>query len=448
MSDPTRRLLAVALLAIGIAVALALLVWRPASAPTAVGASAPPSVPALSGEIPEVPAPAAGWNQVDWEEPVLQPFGPPDVLLRVDGMVGTDQLLVAWGRTPMPGRNQFNDMGAIFLSRDGSTWLTVPVEHGVNAMSASTIYDVAIGPDSLLAVGDVCCDPGAPAVWRSTDGRAWERLELQGAFVDGGGIDSVLAIDDGWVMLAGQHGGTAVVHSSDGVTWEPVLEAASTRASRGIEAIARGPDGFLAVGQVEGPDDTYDGAVWISEDGRSWERVALDDQDLAGEGEVYLHEVVGYAGGFLATGLLGTADQRRTCEELALLASVVDRPLPPPPNGTSCMAGQEQQWTSQDGREWQPVEAPGAAVHPIEFRLARPGGPGLVVLGEGSGPHSPDTMLFASADGIEWRILSDVEPMLADVAAALVVRGDAIVAVTEHWDGEETTHRVWRGDAR
>jgi hypothetical protein len=450
MKDPVPRVLAVVLLAIGLAVALALLVWRPVTAPTVSGSSAEPAessdraASSEPNEMPAIPEPQA-WAEVTWDEPIVQPFGAPDVLFRVDGMVGTDDLLVGWGRTPMPGRNQFNDMGAIFLSRDAATWATVPVEHGVNALNASTIVDVAIGSRALIAVGGVCCDPEAAAVWRSTDGRAWERLEVEGAF-DGGGADSVLAIDDGWLMLVSLPDGSAVVHSADGVAWERVLEAQATRASRGIQAIARGPDGFIAVGQVEGPDESYDGAVWSSDDGRSWERLALEDQALAGDGEVYLHDVVGHAGGFLATGILGTAEQRRTCEELALLASVVDLPLPQSETATSCVSGDEQQWTSLDGRQWQRVEA-GGAPGPIEFRVARPGGPGLVVLGEASGPASPDTMLFGSDDGALWRVLSDAEPMLTDVAVALVVQGDEIVAVTEHWDGEETTRRVWRGRA-
>ncbi len=248
-------------------------------------------------------------------------------------------------------------------------------------------------------------------------------------------------------MLMAWQGGSMALHSSDGVTWERVLEAEATPASRGIHAIARGPAGFIAVGQVDGPDESYDGAVWSSEDGRSWERVALDDQALVGDGEVYLHDVVAHAGGFLATGILGTADQRRTCEELALVGSVVDLPLPPSETATSCVSGDERQWTSIDGRQWQRVDPARRDPWPIEFRVARPGGPGLLVLGESSGPDSPDTMLFGSEDGVDWRVLSSAQPMLTDVARALVVRGDEVIAVTEHWGGEQTTHRVWRGRA-
>jgi hypothetical protein len=450
MQVPRRPTLAISLAAIGLAVILAVLVWRPVSAPTA---TATPT-PGPSASVPSVPtsdestAPVDGVaGRVTWDEPLLQPFGERDVLLRIDGMVGTDDLLLGWGRTPMPGRNQFNDMGAIFASADGVTWRTVPVEHGVNAVSASTINDVAIGPLGLLAVGSVCCEPEQGAVWRSADGLAWERLEVDVAFDAGGQPASVVATEEGWSMLVGLHVGSALFHSADGVAWEPAIEVEANRMSRGIEAVGDGPGGLLAVGTAQGPDETYDGVIWRSTDGRTWDRVAVDDAEMVGEGEVYLHDVAGFAGGYLATGMLGTAEQRRACEELGLVASIMELPPPPREMATSCALGDEAQWVSADGLTWEHVEFAPDELRPIEFRLVRAGGPGLVALGEGSGPESPDTMLFGSRDGIRWEVLSDAEAMLGDVAQALVVRGHELIAVTENWDGAQTTYRVWRGRA-
>jgi hypothetical protein len=450
MQVPGRQILAISLAAIGLAVILAVLVWRPVSAPTATATSAPGTSASAEAVVPgeESAAPVDGVDaRVTWDEPLLQPFGEPDVLLRIDGMVGTDDLLLGWGRTPMPVRNQFNDMGAIFASVDGVTWRTVPVEHGVNAVSASTINDVAIGPLGFLAVGSVCCEPEQGALWRSADGLAWERVEVEVAFDAGGQPASVVATEDGWSMLVGLHVGSALFHSTDGVAWEPAIEVEATRVSRGVEAVGDGPGGLLAVGTAEGPDGTYDGIVWRSGDGRTWDRVAMDDPAMAGEGEVYLQDVVGFPGGYLATGMLGTAEQRRACEELGLVASIVELPSPRPEMATSCALGDEAQWVSADGLAWERVVFADNELRPIEFRLVHPGGPGLVALGEGSGPESPDTMLFGSRDGIRWEVLSDAEPMLTDVGRALVVRGDEIIAVTENWDGAETTYRVWRGRA-
>ncbi len=450
MKWPASRVLAIAILAVGLAAILALLAWRPVFAPTGTLDPAP-SASASSGaaEPGEEPvAPAGGpWTGVTWEEPMAHPFGDPDVLLRIDGMVATDDLLLGWGRTPMRGRNQFNDMAAMFVSADGESWLTVPVEHGVNALSASTINDVGIGPSGFLAVGSVCCDPEQGAVWRSVDGLAWERVEVEIAFDAGGQPDSVLAVNDRWVMLVGLHIGSALFHSADGVTWEPAIEAEANPVSRGIHAIAQGPSGVLAVGTVDGPDETYDGAIWRSADGRTWDRIALDDPVMVGEGEVYLQDVVGFPGGYLAIGMLGTAEQRRACEELGLVASIIDRPLPPPESATSCLLGDETQWVSADGSSWERVEFADDGLRPIEFRLARAGGPGLLALGESSGPESPDTMLFGSDDGLRWEVLSAQVPMLREVGRTLVTFGDEVIAVTENWNGSETTYRVWRGRA-
>jgi hypothetical protein len=447
MKSPATRIPVIVVVAVGMAIIPALLLWRPAVAPTADGSAGPATSAAASAlptQVPSADGPAGVW-QVSWDEPIVQPFGERDVLLRIDGMVGSPDLLLGWGRTPMPGRNQFNDMGAVFASPDGVRWRTVPVEHGVNAVNASTINDIAVGPDGFLAVGSVCCEPEQGAIWRSRDGLAWERIEVAGALEAGGQPYRIVASPGGWVVLEGRHAGSALLHSADGVTWSTVLESEANRVSGGILAITQGPGGLLAVGTADGPDGTYDGAVWRSEDGVTWERMASEDAALAGAGEVYLHDVVGHAGGYLASGLRGTAEQRRTCEEMALLATTVDLPASPPEFATSCVLGDEAQWVSTDGISWQRVVVDAKQVRPIEFRLARPGGPGLLVLGEGSGAESPDTMLFGSSDGVRWEVLSNAEPMLRDVAVALVVREDAILAVTESWAEAETTYRVWTG---
>ena len=440
------RLAAIALAALGVATLLALISRTPASAPTtAVSSSAPGGDP---GEAPALPAPDA-WVDITWEPLAVDPLGPADVLRRVEGVVGDEHLLVAWGRTPMPGRNQFNDMGAVFVSGDGVTWHTVAVEHGVNAVSASSVADMAIGPRGMLAVGSVCCDPEQPAIWHSSDGLAWERLDAEDTIDPSRYLSSVHALPDGWLALAsgGPEPVSELLFSPDGLTWERVLQADTTEGGPGISAVTRAPGGLVAVGTAEGDDGSYDGAVWRSVDGRTWERTALADPALVGEGEARLHDAVGHAGGLLVTGILGTEEQRRQCEQLGMLASLADVPLREPLDATSCVSGDEQQWASEDGERWARVERDGGAEQPIEFRVVAAGGPGLVLLGESSGPDSPDTRFFGSADGITWNALGTEEPMLSDVAIGMVVRGREIIALTESWGAEKTTLRVWRGRA-
>jgi hypothetical protein len=441
------RLAASVLAVLGVAALVALVSRTPAFAPTDVSSPAPSTEP---GERPDLPAPEA-WADVTWEPLAVDPLGPADVLRRVDGIVGDGRLLIAWGRTPMPGRNQFNDMGAVFASGDGVTWQTIAIEHGVNALSASTISDVAIGPRGILAVGSVCCDPEQSAIWRSPDGLAWERLNPDDTLHPNTYLSSVHVVPDGWLVLAygGPDTGSELLFSADGLVWQRVLEAdAIDGGSPGISAVTQGPRGFVAVGTVEAEGGSYDGAVWRSDDGRAWERTAVADPALVGGGEAQLHAVVGHAGGLFATGIFGTMEQRLQCEQLGKLASVDDAPPRDRTDRTSCRSGDEQQWASDDGTRWIRVEPEVGMERPIEFRVVTAGGPGLLVLGESSGPESPDTLLFGSADGITWHALGSEKPMLTDVAVGLVVRGREIIALTDNWDGVTTTLNVWRGRAR
>jgi hypothetical protein len=444
MTTRTRRV-AIAVAALGVAVLLALVSRTPASAPTPVSSATPSLQP---GELPPLPAPDA-WADVSWEPLVIDPLGPADVLRRVDGVVGDERLLIAWGRTPMPGRNQFNDMGAVFVSGDSVTWHTVAIEHGVNALSASTVADVAIGPHGMLAVGSVCCDPEQPAIWQSSDGLTWERLDAGDTIEPSRYLSSVHALPDGWLALAhdAREPVSELLFSTDGLTWERVLEADTTGGGPGISSVARAPGGLVAVGTAEGGEGSYDGAIWRSADGRAWERTAIDDPALVGEGEARLHDVAGHGGGLLVTGILGTEEQRRQCEQLGMLASLDNSPPREPLDATSCVSGDEHQWASADGERWAHVARQGGAEQPTEFRVMVAGGPGLIVLGESSGPDSPDTRLFGSADGTIWNALGTEEPMLTDVAIGMVVRGREIIALTESWAEEKTTLRVWRGVA-
>ncbi len=444
---PTRRHLLWLIPLAAVAALIAMLLIRPpVAAPGPGGESAPAA--ARWDPIPVVdPEP---WETLDWRsvDDAFAPDAPP--LLRVDGLVAAGDLVVGWGRTPMEGRNQFNDMGAVFLSRDGISWRTVPIDHAVNQVSASELSGVAVGPGGLLAYGGVCCQPEQRAIWRSPDGNQWTRLEV------GGDLDptahtvtSVVGTADGWVALGASlaDGVGHVWRSTDGAAWESVLEVEGGAGSGPLADVTVTNDGLVAVGTVTGPDGTYDGGIWTSRDGRSWERVAPDDPALVGDGEAQLNAVVAHAGGLFVTGILGTTEQRLQCEQLGMVASLE---LRPPATATSCVTGSEHHWVSRDGTAWRDAgpagEGPGE--HPIEFRLVVAGGPGLVLLGEGSGPASPDTSLFTSPDGVEWTAAEPLQPVGDGVALGMTVRGRQLIAVTDHFDGTSSRLSVWLATTR
>lgn len=442
-------ILGVILVALALAIVGLLLTRTPTVAPPSGSAAVPSGEGAVGA--PVFPEPER-WSRVTWDAPLPDAFGPADPLRRVDGVMAGEDLVLAWGRTPMPGRNQFNDMGAVFASADGVAWQAIPITHGVEPANASTIAGIAAGPGGYLAIGNVCCAPERNAVWRSIDGLAWQRLELLGDF-DPSRISpwSVVAVPDGWVVLGATQPqlGAEVLFSADGQEWESVLVLEGGPHRSAASDLVRVADGVLVVGTVEGEDGSYDGGIWHSPDGRRWERRAAADDVMAGAGEVQLTSVVAHAGGLLVSGIEGTAEQRRQCEELlGMVASISPPPRRQPgPEATSCMSGDARTWTSRDGTAWQVVEHPAAEVVPIEFRVMVAAGPGLVVLGETSAPASPDTALFASADGLSWEMLGDGQPMRGDMAIGLVARGREVIAITERWDGETSTLLVWRGRA-
>jgi hypothetical protein len=438
-----RHLLWLIALAALASLAALLLIRPPVAAP-----GSPHASPVAEGRRdPVPPVDPDPWNALVWR-PVDGAF-PSDAgpLLRVDGLIDTGGLLVGWGRAPMEGRNQFNDMGAVFLSRDGTSWQTVPVDHAVNH---SELQGVAVGPGGFLAHGGVCCQPEQRAFWHSPDGSDWTRLELGGDLDPSShSVRSVVGTADAWIAVGSSpaDGSGRIWRSTDGLSWESVLEVDGGGVPEPIVDVAVGANGLVAVGTVTGPDGTYDGAIWTSMDGSAWERVAQEDPALVAEGEAQLSAVVAHAGGLFVTGMLGTTEQRVQCEQLGMVASVE---VSPPVTATSCVTGAEYHWISPDGTAWRGVDPDGAGPdeHPIEFRLVVPGGPGLVVLGEGSGPASPDTSVYTSPDGERWTAVEPLQPIGAGVGIGLAVRGRQLIAVADHFDGSSSQLRVWLATAR
>jgi hypothetical protein len=187
--------------------------------------------------------------------------------------------------------------------------------------------DIAAGPAGLVAVGQVDYDGAA---WTSTDGLTWSRAADDEAL---GGNDiqeirRVVAGGPGYVAV-GRNGSTAGVWTSpDGESWTLVESEIFGSYSDPAEAfdIAALPTGLLVIGsggELE-PDrwglswggDTP--AVWVSEDGLGWNRLAIEAfGDVAAP--FFFESVESSSDGFF-------------------LESTRDDVL--------------QQWTSPDGRAW------------------------------------------------------------------------------------------------
>lgn len=134
----------VAVLAVG-AIVLGI-VTRPPAVP---GDAAPPTLPVGPGFGLVDPVP---WAGVDWRKP-LDPFAAADpVPLRIDGLVAGNGFVAGWGRVQTPGRNQFNDMGAVFVTRDGEHWRSIALDDGVGPQDTSEPYGETAGPDGARPI--------------------------------------------------------------------------------------------------------------------------------------------------------------------------------------------------------------------------------------------------------------------------------------------------------
>jgi hypothetical protein len=134
-------------------------------------------------------------------------------------------------------------VAAAWVSRDGSQWARADVnDESIRAgAEPSVMNDVAIASDGLVAVGSAGVDLG-PAVWLSTDGVTWERL-----------VDSI----------AGEQSG----FSTDDSAMSPMT------------AVAAGEHGLVAIGtklldassSIYGAEWTAGPVVWTSDDGYEWQ---------------------------------------------------------------------------------------------------------------------------------------------------------------------------------
>jgi len=196
---------------------------------------------------------ATGWREVG-------SFGAPDTIERVTAMAFGAGQFVALGNHYATAYAPDDELpppeGKVWLSPDGRLW--EPLSSQPTFEDASLTNLVVAEDGSLLAFGSVVAETGAgaPAVWRSLDGRTWDRFDL--------GLPSDLHVGrvvhgaQGYLLnLSSQH----MWFSPDGLAWERVDE------DRPFWGIGAGDEGFVALFEAGGGD----AAITIaSADGREW----------------------------------------------------------------------------------------------------------------------------------------------------------------------------------
>ncbi len=165
----------------------------------------------------------------------------------------------------------------VLRSADGEAWTvvgTLPDSKG------SWVMSVAGNQHAIVAAGGA--PDGKPGIWSSADGIAWSRLPASGA--DGLVSVSALAANSaGFVALGDGRGVAPWISSDPGTAWHHVgsLVTNSNAAALGI---APNGAGFVAAGWANlrpmpaaASANTYDAAVWLSDNGRSWTPASVTD---------------------------------------------------------------------------------------------------------------------------------------------------------------------------
>ncbi|MEW6154793.1 MAG: hypothetical protein AB1673_12485 [Actinomycetota bacterium] len=161
---------------------------------------------------------------------------------------------------------------AVWLAEGGGdpvrVRLTPAVEGGSNGSMTGVTGEEGGGGAGFLARGRV---DGNVALWRSPDGRQWQRLAGAEQAVNGGegssAVAALLSTTDGPLVI-GRSGAEAAAWYAEGDQWHRATFAGNP-AEGHPATLVRTPDGFLIAG-YERTGDRAHPTIWSSTDGRDW----------------------------------------------------------------------------------------------------------------------------------------------------------------------------------
>jgi hypothetical protein len=259
--------------------------------------------------------------------------------------------------------------------------MSVPMTPATPGSETTTTSSPSVPQVSLVQVfgGSVSADenPTAEFVGNAPD-------------VDESGMAAVTIGSSGFVAGGFSHtvavGGTdaAVWVSPDGRSWQRVADEGGVfgdamsvngaESDQFISDVAGGNLGVVAVG-ADGRVLDFDAAVWFSSDGAVWERSPDDSSVLGGDGNQFMHAVIQVGGLVVAVG--------ESDDEAAA-------------------------WVSEDGRQWSHAEVADdsdGVVDPSVMLDVAATSDGLIAVG-GAGVDS-HSAVWLSADGFTWSRLPD-----------------------------------------
>ncbi len=383
--------------------------------------TAPSSTTSTTTTIPAALL-AGSWQRVDDSDEL---FGTdPYVVLRAVASGGPS--LVAVGEAGAAGEWS----AAAWNSADGSTWYrTPPDENALTGNEVQVMWSVASNGSNVAAVGwEGSFGDADAAAWLSLDGVGWNRLPHD-VPTFGGSHDQVMRsvasadrrfVAVGWDGPSGS-ANAAVWTSESGWVWSRIANSDGVfgrQGDQGMYGVTAGGPGFVAVGWDASGGD-LDAAVWVSPDGVSWSRVEHDEGSLGGDGDQGMYAVVAGGPGLVAVGWDGPVEQSD--------AAV---------------------WSSPDGLAWTRVGRDDAAFGgegAQAMYAVTAGGPGLVAVGDSQLDGDHDAAVWVSTDGATWaRLPADEGPFAGggnQLMYGVARNGSGLVAVGQ--DGSDGAIWYW-----
>jgi hypothetical protein len=274
----------------------------------------------------------------------------------------------------------------------------------VTGLDGAIVHGVAPFDDGVVAVGSVA---DGPAAWTSEDGVAWEPAQVEG----GNGVQSLRAVAfaDRGVAFAGDDTAMSPVWSSaDGSGWQRAGDG-DTGINGRVNAVEVDGGRWVAAGDIVDDEsgEVYKGAVWTSDDGHSWKKVAdvaLDEgtlSDVAVASDTTVVAGFDVSGGKIWTAR-GNKDFVRVDNEGFAAATIqgvaatgdgfvaVGRGL----DGQQVVA-----WTSQDGVTWNRQDLAPEMFAPDE-EINELATVGERIFAVGSTPQGG--AVWTSQDGLSW----------------------------------------------
>ena len=247
--------------------------------------------------------------------------------------------------------------------------------------------------------------------WESSDGAAWRPLALEG--LSGVEIRSIARGPNGWVAVGSAGWQKPLVFvSSDAATWERVDLSSTVFRRANLDSVQRTLTGYLAFGDVDSVDPSTvenspvagPAAAWWSHDGRTWKAAIVASR--AGS-----HLNVAYEGseGFLLLGGYGAAD--------------VD------------MIGV---WHSTDARRWNFVGQPYLLNDPAKpCQIWWTVADGHSIYSYASNCSQTEYNVWVTADGSGWRKLANKSQINQPLSGPRIYPvPDGFVLVSGFWEGE------------